>query len=584
MTVVPPFNSIIYSNGSMEVAFRDVPSSHMDYLSGQAVRVPGTAFGNSARAVVANVISRMKWLRRHTIDDESLAQEDEHYLYGRDPYYGKNLSKPNIRLISPGDGVDSAPLLPTSVELKGISSGSMQGLLSEAYDDLSSDEKNLYQWKPPSLSYDSMKQNLLEWRSCYDRVESEKSEWMPFRQAYDSQFTASGRATRKDRSWQSAKAIFDQSMQDIRNQRIARLAQLQALSNPSNAPAQQQQTQNAQGGDDDNNDNDRGRGTRTGPAPTEKQSKRIDAKHVFYVALEQEPGTDQEQRQLYRVTITMFLRVPFKAFEDLSIKSPENEAEESKPLIRLGQYLSRIPDRARIESVVGSSTDEPSKDVASRNPSLMLLRNMLVLSPDVDAIAVLDQLFSNKIARPLLTSHSDDNLDTMKPFLERLESVGLLKRCSKLAMLVSNVESYLGVANCNVLKEDYKAVHTAILATSTMAKSFVLYTEKAFDEYREFVRSLLADATLLQGQTPDTDTQNVAIAVDTLRLVSRVKEPKNLEALTVSPARDEDLKRVIYRAVCRLGCGMSVDVNRQLDRGKYPGHMRGLYVVYKSVQ
>jgi hypothetical protein len=212
----------------------------------------------------------------------------------------------------------------------------------------------------------------------------------------------------------------------------------------------------------------------------------------------------------------------------------------------------------------------------------MSLRNMLVIAPDVDAIDALDQLFANKTARAMLEKYSSDNVDTMAKFIERMAEAGLLNTAVKLALLASGIERHLGTENVGVLKKSFGAVHALMVLTAKLCLTFIKYINNAtgrFLKVNELIKSSL-ETDLLKGKTPDTDEQSVSISVDTLRLVDRVKEPKNPEATSVSPARDEDLKRVIYRAICRLQCGMDVNTNRKLDRGRYEGHPFGLYVVY----
>jgi hypothetical protein len=212
----------------------------------------------------------------------------------------------------------------------------------------------------------------------------------------------------------------------------------------------------------------------------------------------------------------------------------------------------------------------------------MSLRNMLVIAPDVDAIDALDQLFANKTARAMLEKYSSDSVDTMAKFIERMAEAGLLNTAVKLALLASGIETHLGTENFGVLKKSFGAVHALMVLTAKLCRTFIKYINNAtgrFLKVNELIKSSL-ETDLLKGKTPDTDEQSVSISVDTLRLVDRVKEPKNPEATSVSPASDEDLKRVIYRAICRLQCGMDANTNRKLDRGRYEGHPFGLYVVY----
>lgn len=579
-TVVPPFNSMIYSNGSISVEFYDIPSSLMGDspdLSIGSLRVPGTAFGSSARAVVANILSRMRWLRRQTIDDDSLEMEDSHYIYGRDPFYGADLTTPNIRLISPNDGVESEPLLPKSIEIKGIGVKTLTSeLREEAYNDLSPAERTLYSAPTGRRpTFEGMKSVLATWGLSYDRVESSKSEWMPFRKPYDAQFTVSGRATKKSKGWGSVQGLETQTMQEIRQNRISRSYQLRQA--PAAPGAPQGQGGNQRSGQIDNLGGD-GAGE---DASNDLGKARVESKHAFYVALEQEVGTEADKRQLYKVEISILEPAPFKGFDKLSIKSPKEEMNRDHLVRRLGQYLSRIPDRARI-APASSSTAADTEDVASRDPYLMSLRNMLVIAPDVDAIDALDQLFANKTARTMLEKYSSDSVDTMAKFIERMAEAGLLNTAVKLALLASGIERHLGTENVGVLKKSFGAVHALMVLTAKLCLTFIKYINNAtgrFLKVNELIKSSL-ETDLLKGKTPDTDEQSVSISVDTLRLVDRVKEPKNPEATSVSPARDEDLKRVIYRAICRLQCGMDANTNRKLDRGRYEGHPFGLYVVY----
>ena len=576
-TAVPPFYSRIYGNGSISVSFYNIPSSRMDESPDTRIRIPGTAFGSSARAVVANLLSRMRWLRKQTIDNESLQVEDEnHVLYGRDVFYGSDLSTPKIRLISPDDRADSNPLLPTKIEIKGVGTKTLTtALRKQAYEDLSRDEKNLYGTPAKNLTFDEMKSTLGKWKLSYDRVESFRSEWMPFRKPYDSQFSASGRATIKSNSWKSLQAVQTQSMQELRKQRIARLTQIRQPSVAPRAPRERDtrgrlegsQPAAQAGNQTGTTGDDTGDGTSNEPGKT-----RVELKHVFYVALEQEVDTAADKRQLYKVEITMFGPAPFKQFERLS-KNPQ-EATNGRPLRSLGQYLSRIPDRERSAS---------EGDVASRNAYLMSLRNMLVLDPDVDAIDALDYLFATKTARDMLEKYSVDHVDNMAKFIERMEKARLLNTCAKIAFLVSEIGKHIGVENMAILENSFTAIYKTMIMTANLCLNFIKYISNAtdrFSECRNLIKSMNAPDFFDKEETPDTDEQNVTIAVDTLRLVDRVKETKNPDAASVSPARDEDLKRVIYRAICRLQCSMDTNTNKKLDHGKYPDHPFGLYVVY----
>lgn len=565
-TMVPPFNSRIYSNGAISVDFYDIPSSLMGDSPDQSIRVPGTAFGSSARAVVANMLSRMRWLRRQTIDDMSLKNEDSHYLYGRDPFYGADLATPKIRLISPDDRADSKPLLPTRIEIKGIGVGTLTDeLREEAYNDLSPAEKTLYKVPTDRHTFERMKSALATWGLSYDRIESSKSEWMPFRKPYNAQLTATGRKTKKSRGWSSVQVLETQTMAEIRQSRILRTSQLRQTPEAPDAPQGQdgQQPAGQTGGDGAGED-----------ASNDLGNTRLESNHAFYVALEQEVGTEADRRQLYKVEISILAPAPFKGFDTLSIKSAEGEMNTYHLVRRLGQYLSRIPDRARIEPA-------NTEDVASRDPYLMSLRNMLVISPDVDAIDALDQLFANKTS--MLSKYSSDSVDTMAKFIERMSAAGLLNTAVKIALLASEIETHLGAQNVDVLKNSFRAVHATMVLTATLCSNFTKYISDIagrFSEVDDLMASLLPTDSL-KGETPDTDEQNVSIAVDTLRLVDRVKEPKNPEATSVSPASDDDLKRVIYRAICRLQCSLNADTNRKLDQKKYEGHPYGLYVVYR---
>jgi len=565
-TMVPPFNSRIYSNGAISVDFYDIPSSLMGDSPDQSIRVPGTAFGSSARAVVANMLSRMRWLRRQTIDDMSLKNEDYHYLYGRDPFYGADLATPKIRLISPDDRADSKPLLPTRIEIKGIGVGTLTDeLLEEAYNDLSPAEKTLYNAPTERHTFERMKSALATWRLSYDRIESSKSEWMPFRKPYNAQLTATGRKTKKSRGWRSVQVLETQTMAEIRQSRIFRTSQLRQTPEAPDAPQGQdgQQPAGQTGGDGAGKD-----------ASNDLGNTRLESNHAFYVALEQEVGTEADRRQLYKVEISILAPAPFKGFDTLSIKSAEGEMNTDHLVRRLGQYLSRIPDRARIEPA-------NTEDVASRNPYLMSLRNMLVISPDVDAIDALDQLFANKTS--MLSKYSSDSVDTMAKFIERMSAARLLNTAVKIAKLASEIETHLGAQNVDVLKTSFRAVYATMALTAKLCSNFTAYirsTASRFSEVDDLMASLVPTDSL-KGETPDTDEQNVSIAVDTLTLVDRVKEPKNPEATSVSPASDDDLKRVIYRAICRLQCSLHADTNRKLDQKKYEGHPYGLYVVYR---
>jgi hypothetical protein len=502
-TVVPPYTIRIWEPGTIRIRFVDIPIGYMNSApQNSGISAPGTLFCISARCMIGNILSRMAWLRKHTIEKDSVDEENKRVLYGMDMYYGTNQAL--VKRLVRHRGDTGGSLLPHKLKLRGITVAMLKNNIAAAYRDLSDAERLLYNTPSKvddvSKAKEAVVQNLNTWANCYDIFSEGAYEWFPFR------------------------AAFDANRESKRH-----------LVKPPKKVRRSPGDRHGNGGGD----------------------------HMFYVAVEQTEDTAADKRQIYKVDIQINKPERFDgAFERIQDK----ERKGTKNLFsRLATYLKAIPDRGQLDKY------EP----VARNAALSTMRVHILLKPKAREMEALDQLFEL----------SDQSEEFMTPYIDRLSQVGILDMCVTLAVLATKLPNmlHIPVETPNKPVPFNPTVRGAIDETARRSKALLKCIAYADQSYNDRIAVLDSshpdDATVWTETTTDAAEWNVHITVHTMNILQRAGDQTN--NYNVSPAREKDIQRVIYRAICRLMCSMNPATNENLSTRRDDTHPYGLYIKYK---
>lgn len=533
---VPPFYEEVKSTGLIDVRFTNVAVD-----AGRSHPAPpGLLFSKSAQFLISNTVSRMRWLRLHSIDDTSLSQEGGYETFARSISYGNGFYNLKQRSVSPMNAADKG-LLPYRVMLRCVSPERVLATKDEAHGSLGEKERKFYDRPDDSAAAAAAASDprkaalecLDTWAGAYDAYgkDSQTVEgFMPFRKSYDTQFTAGGRIRGQTRA-------------------LRRLA-TQAAAAGQARPQQQQQQQ---------------------PATSADNNTRVLRKHSFYVAVRQEQlqETDLDQRQLYSVKITINDDVKFKPTERDADQRTAGAGRQSKDRVdisRLESALKRIPDRE-------SRQPDGGGDIAVRTLPTMTLRTMLLTDGGrhADVVSAYGQ-FANVMARKKPPP-------SLLPYLRHLQSIDLLRPCVKLAYCIRECRRVL---ETNGSAEALAALQAGAVATEVsswgdISASFLQHVDDhaselvGVQEYAGALESRKNDSAYEEWHpTADADGWGIDVVVSVMPLQSRADEKLSSDFTSISPLNQAQLRNVIYRAVCRLTCKMNTAENARLKSGAVP--------------
>jgi hypothetical protein len=522
---VPPFSEDIKSTGLIEVKFTNVSV----YAGDLHQSPPGVLFSKSAQYLVSNTVSRMRWLRLHSIDDASLLSEGEHTIVARSICYEHGIRALLQKTVSPEEAQTDKQLLPNHMTLRGVSHERIVRMKGYAYATLGKSERKLYlRPNDPDAPGDStlQKQSVIAcldtWTRAYDGSGKDSGViqgFFPFRPTYETQFTATGRHRGQTRA---ARRMADQ-------------ATMAGQAPPPDVYADGEQTE-----------------------ALVAESKRVLKNYSFYVAVRQSEQTESKHRQLYRIQLKVNDDLKFELSYDDKERFAEygRAAKDRIDITRLKAALKRIPDR---NTIPGAS------DIAVRTPAVMTLRIMLSEDKHADAVSAYTQ-FSKLMAQ-------SSQLSSL-PYLKHMETLGLLRPCVKLAYCIRELQRVMGTnGSIEALKREKAAATTAdIYAWDKVSRDFLQRVEE-----NESHLSMKAYIALLENQnsdethaewhtTTDADNWGVDISVNVSSLRDRADEQLPPDFAAISPLDQNQLKLVIYRAVCRMTCTMSGSENNKLLR------------------